>query len=106
VLTAWFAVHGLATLRIDGALPKKGLNPERLAPIVTTLLSSMLAALACKQPSASRLSRRPARPTKAVREYCRKRHCSSKRIGTVSLYASLLDLVTVALQLSRTSALS
>jgi len=34
VLTAWFAVHGLATLWIDGALPKKGLNPERLALIV------------------------------------------------------------------------
>jgi AcrR family transcriptional regulator len=68
VLTAWAAVHGLAILWIDGALPNKGLNPERLVPIVTTLLSSMFAALARKQPSPSRLSRRRARPRKSLRE--------------------------------------
>ncbi len=65
VLTAWSAVHGLATLWIDGALPKKGLNPERLAPTVTTLLSRMFAALACEQARSS--SRRPTRARKAVR---------------------------------------
>jgi AcrR family transcriptional regulator len=68
VLTAWSAVHGLATLWIDGVLPKKGLNPERLAPMVTTFLGRMFAALARKQPSASRLSRRRARPGKASPE--------------------------------------
>jgi AcrR family transcriptional regulator len=66
VLTAWSAVHGLATLWIDGVLPKKGLNPERLAPTVTTLLSQMFAALASKQTSRSS-SKRPARARKAVR---------------------------------------
>jgi AcrR family transcriptional regulator len=63
VLTAWSAVHGLATLWIDGVLPKKGLNPERLAPSVTALLSSMFGALAREQAGA-RLSRRPARVRK------------------------------------------
>ena len=67
VLTAWSAVHGLATLWIDDALPKKGLNPERLAPIVTTLLGSMFAALARKQPSGPRSSRRPAQSGKVAR---------------------------------------
>jgi AcrR family transcriptional regulator len=67
VLTAWSAVHGLATLWIDGVLPRKGLNPERLAPRVTTLLSNMFAALAREQASGRRLSRRPARARKAVR---------------------------------------
>ena len=60
VLTAWSAVHGLATLWIDGALPKKGLNPERLTPVVTTLLGQMFAALAREQAS----SRRPTRARK------------------------------------------
>jgi AcrR family transcriptional regulator len=73
VLTAWSAVHGLATLWIDGALPKKGLNPERLAPIVTTLISSMFAALARKQPSASRLSRRARPPRKSYIDVQQKR---------------------------------
>jgi len=66
VLTAWSAVHGLATLWIDDALPKKGLNPARLAPIVTTLLGSMFAALSRKQPSGPRSSRRPARSRKVA----------------------------------------
>jgi len=64
VLTAWSTVHGLATLWIDGALLNKGLNPERLVPIVTTLLSTMFAALARKQPSRSRLRSRRASPGK------------------------------------------
>jgi AcrR family transcriptional regulator len=59
VLTAWSAVHGLATLWIDDVLPRKGLNPEQLAPRVTTLLSSMFAALAREQSSVQRSSRRP-----------------------------------------------
>jgi AcrR family transcriptional regulator len=66
VLTAWSAVHGLATLWIDDALPKKGLDPARLAPIVTTLLGSMFAALSRKQPSGPRSSRRPARSRKVA----------------------------------------
>jgi AcrR family transcriptional regulator len=66
VLTAWSAVHGLATLWIDDALPKKGLNPARLAPIVTTLLGSMFAALSREQPSGPRSSRRPARSRKVA----------------------------------------
>ena len=61
VLTAWSAVHGLATLWIDDVLPRKGLNPERLAPQVTTLLSSMFAALAREQSSVQRRSRRSTR---------------------------------------------
>ena len=32
VLTAWSAVHGFATLWVDGALPFEGMEPERLAP--------------------------------------------------------------------------
>ena len=65
VLTAWSAVHGLATLWIDGALPKKGLNPERLAPAVTSLLSHMFGALARERASGSS-SRRPTRARKAA----------------------------------------
>jgi AcrR family transcriptional regulator len=65
VLTAWSAVHGLATLWIDGALPKKGLNPERLAPVVTTLLGQMLAALGREQASRSSGRRSPARKVRA-----------------------------------------
>lgn len=57
VLTAWSTVHGLATLWIDGALPYKNLNPERLAPIVSNLLSQMFAALAHDPPSRPRSSR-------------------------------------------------
>jgi hypothetical protein len=59
VLTAWSAVHGLATLWIDGALPKRGLNAERLAPVVTTLVSRMFAALARTQATTPSGSRRP-----------------------------------------------
>jgi AcrR family transcriptional regulator len=61
-LTAWSTVHGLATLWIDGALPKRGLNAERLAPVVTTLVSSLFAALARTQASTSSSRRRPRAP--------------------------------------------
>ncbi len=46
VLTAWSAVHGLATLWVDGALPFEGIDPGRLAPDVGRIVVSMLAALA------------------------------------------------------------
>jgi AcrR family transcriptional regulator len=59
VLAAWSVVHGMATLWIDGALPKKGLNPERLAPQVANLLSHMFAALAREEARRSRSGRRP-----------------------------------------------
>jgi AcrR family transcriptional regulator len=58
VLTAWSAVHGLATLWIDGALPYKNLNPERLAPKVSSLVSDMFSALAHPSSSRPRSSRR------------------------------------------------
>ena len=46
VLTAWSAVHGLATLWVDGALPFEGIEPERLAPQIAHMVSRMVAALA------------------------------------------------------------
>jgi AcrR family transcriptional regulator len=46
VLTAWSAVHGLATLWADGALPFEGLEPERMAPEVGRMVARMFAALA------------------------------------------------------------
>jgi AcrR family transcriptional regulator len=46
VLTAWSAVHGFATLWVDGALPFEGMAPERMAPEVGRLLARMFAALA------------------------------------------------------------
>src|SRR5271166_6680962 len=46
VLTAWSAVHGLATLWVDGALPFEGIDPGRLAPDVGRIVVSMFAALA------------------------------------------------------------
>jgi AcrR family transcriptional regulator len=67
VLTAWSAVHGLSTLWIDDALPRKGLNPARLMPTVTTLLSNMFAALAREQASGVRSSRRLAAAIKSGR---------------------------------------
>jgi AcrR family transcriptional regulator len=67
VLTAWSAVHGLATLWIDGALPARNLNPERLAPTVANLLSRMFAALAREQPSRPRSSRPRARARRVRR---------------------------------------
>jgi AcrR family transcriptional regulator len=46
VLIAWSAVHGFATLWVDGALPFEGMEPERMAPEVGRLLARMFAALA------------------------------------------------------------
>jgi AcrR family transcriptional regulator len=46
VLTAWSAVHGFATLWVDGALPFEGLQPQRMAPKLGRLLARMFAALA------------------------------------------------------------
>lgn len=67
VLAAWSAVHGLATLWIDEALPRKGLNPERLAPTIMTLLSDMFAALGREQRYGRPSDKRPARARKALR---------------------------------------
>jgi AcrR family transcriptional regulator len=58
VLTAWSAVHGLATLWIDGALAHKDLDPAHLAPKVSNLLSHMFAALARSRSSQPRSSSR------------------------------------------------
>jgi AcrR family transcriptional regulator len=66
VLTAWSTVHGLATLWIDGALPRKGLDPNRLAPTVAALLSSMFAALGREQASGSCSKARRARTRKTL----------------------------------------
>jgi len=68
VLTAWSAVHGLATLWIDGALPRKGLDPNRLAPTVAALLSHMFAALGREQASRPRSKTQRARSRKTVRK--------------------------------------
>jgi AcrR family transcriptional regulator len=46
VLAAWSTVHGLATLWIDGALPFKGLDGERMATEIGGLIARMFAALA------------------------------------------------------------
>jgi AcrR family transcriptional regulator len=46
VMTAWSAVHGFATLWVDGALPFEGIEPKRMAPELGRLLARMFAALA------------------------------------------------------------
>ena len=46
VLTAWALVHGLATLCVDGALPKMNLDPVVMAPLVANLATRMFAAMA------------------------------------------------------------
>jgi AcrR family transcriptional regulator len=46
VLTAWSAVHGLATLWVDGALPFEGMDPARLAPEIGRIVANMFAAMA------------------------------------------------------------
>jgi AcrR family transcriptional regulator len=43
VLTAWSAVHGLATLWVDGALPFEGLDPESLAPRIAQGVARLIA---------------------------------------------------------------
>ena len=49
-LTAWWPCTGWR-LSDPWRLPKKGLNPERLAPAVTTLLNHMFGALAREGPT-------------------------------------------------------
>jgi AcrR family transcriptional regulator len=46
VLLAWSAVHGLATLWVDRALPFEGLEPQRLAPEIGRLIARMFVSLA------------------------------------------------------------
>jgi AcrR family transcriptional regulator len=46
VVTAWSAVHGLATLWVDGALPFEGMEPAQMAPEVGRMIARMFAALA------------------------------------------------------------
>jgi AcrR family transcriptional regulator len=46
VLTAWSAVHGFATLWVDGALPFEGMRPELMGAELGRLLARMFAALA------------------------------------------------------------
>jgi AcrR family transcriptional regulator len=46
VLTAWSAVHGFATLWVDGALPFEGIDPALMAPEVGRMVARMFAALA------------------------------------------------------------
>ena len=46
VLTAWSAVHGFATLWVDGALPFEGMDPNEMAPAISRMISRMFAALA------------------------------------------------------------
>ncbi len=61
VLTAWSAVHGLATLWVDGALPFEGMDPGRLAPEIGRMLASMFAAVARESGDAG-TCRNPASP--------------------------------------------
>ena len=46
VLTAWSAVHGFATLWVDGALPFEGMDPAKLAPDLGWMVAHMFLALA------------------------------------------------------------
>jgi hypothetical protein len=46
LLTAWSAVHGLATLWLDGTLSKRDMDPISSVPLVTNLIAQMFSALA------------------------------------------------------------
>jgi AcrR family transcriptional regulator len=46
VLLAWTAIHGLSVLLLDGGLKKITYPPENLAPLMTTLIKQLFAALA------------------------------------------------------------
>jgi AcrR family transcriptional regulator len=58
VLTAWSAVHGFATLWVDGALPFEGMDPGRLAPEIGRMVARVFAALA-RDGGSSACSRAP-----------------------------------------------
>ena len=53
VMTAWSVVHGMATLWLDGSLPRTQLDPTTLVPVVTHLIGQMFAALAASAQPAS-----------------------------------------------------
>lgn len=46
VLTAWSAVHGFATLCVDGALPFQGIDRDAMAPAIGRTVAQGFAALA------------------------------------------------------------
>jgi AcrR family transcriptional regulator len=46
VLTAWSAMHGFATLWVDGALPFEGNDPDAMAPGIGGIIARGFAALA------------------------------------------------------------
>jgi AcrR family transcriptional regulator len=49
VMTAWSAVHGFATLWVDGALPFEGMEPSAMAPEIAKMITIMFARLAGRQ---------------------------------------------------------
>lgn len=53
VMTAWSVVHGMATLWLDGSLPRVQLDPTTLVPTVTHLIGQMFAALGASAQPAS-----------------------------------------------------
>jgi len=60
VMTAWAAVHGLATLLLDGPLAAEAGRPEALAQMVASTLSAGFGAVAAAPP---KVRPRAARPT-------------------------------------------
>ncbi len=50
VLTAWSAVHGFATLCVDGALPFQGINGDAMASAIGRTIARGFAASAREQP--------------------------------------------------------
>jgi hypothetical protein len=46
VLTAWSAIHGFATLWVDGAMPFEGMDPDDMASAIGRMIARMFAALA------------------------------------------------------------
>ena len=52
-LTAWSAVHGFATLCVDGALPFRGIDGDAMAPAIGRTIAQGFAASAREPPGAS-----------------------------------------------------